>query len=143
MLNKCILIGRLTKDPEMSIVGDAKTVRFTLAVDKRFKGKSEDAPTADFIPVRAWRKTAEFVEKFFFKGKQVYVVGSLETYSYEKDGTRRNGFNINADEVGFADTVKSSDNNRNDDGFPAENPSDFGGLDGFDVIGGFEDNLPL
>ena len=142
MLNKCIFIGRLTKDPEISDVNGIKAARFTIAVDRRFKSKSENAPTADFIPVQVWRKTAEFVEKFFHKGKQVYVAGNLETYSYEKDGVKRSGFNINADDVGFADTVKSENNNLSDDDFPAENPSDFSGLDGFDVMGEFEDNLP-
>ena len=142
MLNKCIFIGRLTRDPEVSDVKGIKAARFTIAVDRRFKGKSDNAPTADFIPVHVWQKTAEFAENFFHKGKQVYVSGSLETYLYEKDGAKKSGFNINADDICYADTLKSANNNSADDDFPAENPSGFSGLGGFDVMGEFEDNLP-
>ena len=110
-MNKVMLIGRLTKDVEMRTVGqDTAIANFTLAVDRRFKSKNEGQPTADFIPVSVWRKTAEFVEKYFRKGKQVYVCGSLETYTYEQNGERKYGFRVNADEVGFADGAKSDGN---------------------------------
>ena len=82
-MNTCTFIGRLVKDPEIKTIGEAKVANFTIAVNKRFKSKSEDAPTADFIPVSVWRSSAEFAEKYFHKGKKVFVVGNLETYSYE------------------------------------------------------------
>ena len=105
-LNKVILIGNLTKDVEVKQVGEAKLANFTLAVNRRFKSKNANQPAADYIPVAAWRHNAEFAEKYFSKGKQVYVVGAIETYSYEQDGKKLYGFRINAEEVGFADTAK-------------------------------------
>lgn len=82
-LNNCSFIGRLTKDVEVATVGkdDIKVASFTLAVDRSYKSKNENDPTADFIPVQVWRKKAEFAENYFSKGKQVYATGRLETYN--------------------------------------------------------------
>lgn len=111
MLNKIILIGRLTKDPETKTVGDGITrTSFILAVD-RPRYKSDQEAAADFIPVNTWRKTAEFAEKYFAKGKQVYVSGRLETYTYEADGQKKHGFRVNAEEIGFADSKRDNDDN--------------------------------
>lgn len=144
MLNKVILIGRLVRDVEMKTVGEnTNLANFTLAVDRRFKSKAEGQPTADFIPISAWRKTAEFAGKYFRKGKQVYVCGALETYTYEQNGEKKYGFRVNADEVGFADSVKNDENNVNtgnngddENGFPGPgndfafgDPGDFAGDD--------------
>lgn len=106
-LNKVILIGNLTKDVEVKQVGEAKLANFTLAVNRRFKSKNANQPAADYIPIAAWRQSADFAEKYFSKGKQVYVVGAIETYSYEQDGRKQYGFRVNAEEVGFADTAKT------------------------------------
>ena len=106
-LNKVILIGNLTKDVEVKMVGEAKLANFTLAVNRRFKSKNANQPAADYIPVAAWRHNAEFAEKYFSKGKQVYVVGAIETYSYEQDGKKQYGFRVNAEEVGFAEAAKA------------------------------------
>ena len=141
-LNKSILIGRLVRDVEMRTVGENTNVaNFTLAVDRRFKSRDEEQPKADFIPVTVWRKSAEFAEKYFSKGKQVYVCGAIETYSYEKDGNKVYGFRVNADEIGFADTLKTDDGNQNEsnkagnDDFP---------MDGFMPQDDFEgDDLPF
>ena len=146
MLNNCTFIGRLVRDPEVRTVGEAKTASFTIAVDKRFKSKNENAPTADFIPVSVWRSTADFVENYFHKGKQVSVVGSLETYSYDKDGEKRYGFRINASEVGFADSAKAEDKpsgksgNQPDNDFPVDEDADFSG---FGDPNAFGDDLPF
>lgn len=104
MLNQTVFIGRLTKEPELQTVGEKQIskVSFTLAVDRPRYGDAK--PQADFIPVTAWRGTAEFVARNFCKGKQVYVSGRLQTKSWEdSSGTRRFGFEIVANEVGFAD----------------------------------------
>ena len=145
MLNNCTFIGRLVREPEIKTVGEAKNASFTIAVDRRFKSKNENAPTADFIPVSVWRNTADFVENYFHKGKQVSVVGSLETYSYDKDGEKRYGFRINASEVGFADSVKSEDKPSKgdipvDNGFPVDEEADFSG---FGDPNAFGDDLPF
>lgn len=108
MLNKVILIGRLTKNPETKSMGENRIpmTSFTLAVERR--SGNEKGANVDFIPVNAWRGTAEFVQKYFTKGKQVYVSGRLETFTYEVDGQRRYGFSINAEEVGFADSKRDA-----------------------------------
>lgn len=103
MLNQIVLMGRLTKDPEVRKVGEKQVSkgRFTLAVDRPRYGDTQ--PQADFIPVVVWRSTAEFVDRNFHKGKQVYIVGRLQTRSWEKDGVPHYGFEVSANEVGFAD----------------------------------------
>ena len=149
-MNKVVLIGRLAKDVEMRTVGDNISVaNFTLAVDRRFKRKNEDQPSADFIPVTAWRKTAEFAGKYFHKGKQVYAFGSLETYSYEKDGEQRYGFRVNADELGFADSAPQGENaSKERIGGSTQNlsdfaePTDFSDPSGLDMIDDGDD-LPF
>ena len=150
-LNKNIYIGRLTRDPEIKMFGEnTKCANFTIAVDRRFKSKNQDAPSADFIPITAWRGTAEFIEKYFSKGKQIYVCGWLETYSYEKDGQKVFSFRVNADEVGFADTARNENGTQQNTGtytgnsFPDMNaPAGFGQ---FEPIGEGEfsdDTLPF
>ena len=148
-LNKTIFIGRMVKDADVKILGDSKCANFTIAVDRGFKSKNPDAPTADFIPITAWRSTAEFVERYFPKGKQIYVCGSLETYSYDnKDGQKVYAFKINADEVGFADSAKSDNggngNTQNTGNtFPDMNNTS-GGFSQFPPMGDFEnDDLPF
>ena len=86
MLNQIALIGRLTKVPEIKLVGKDQNsvVRFILAVNRPKYGDSK--PQADFIPVVAWRGTADFIGRNFRKGKQVYVSGRLQTSDWEKDG---------------------------------------------------------
>lgn len=148
-LNKTIFIGRLTKDPEIETFGEnAKRANFTLAVDRRFKSKKENAPTADFIPITAWRGTAEFIEKYFSKGKQIYVCGWLETYSYEKDGQKVFSFRVNADEVGFADTARNDNGAQQNMGaYTGNSFPDMNGHSGFgqfEPMGEFDDDtLPF
>lgn len=137
MLNKCIFIGRLTKDPEIRMAGDAKVANFRIAVQRKYKKKDEGRPAADFIPVITWRSSAEFAEKYFAKGKLVFVVGDLETYSYEKDGERINSFCINASEVGFAESKKSENTDNQRD---VSTESDFSGFGDFEPG---DDDLPF
>ena len=83
-MNKVILMGRLTRDPETRVsTGDAATsvTRYSLAVDRRFKRDGDQS--ADFINCVAWEKTAEFVTRFFNKGDMVALTGSLRTRNYE------------------------------------------------------------
>lgn len=150
MLNKVILMGRLTRDPETKIFeSGSKLANFNLAVSRRFQKDGEDK--ADFIPIRVWGKQADFAENYFCKGKQVYVVGSLETYSYEKDGENRSGFRINADEIGFADTKnKEGTNQSNTDTAQETKSDDFSfnmsnpmGDFGFNEMSGEDDDLPF
>lgn len=105
MLNKVILIGRLTRDPETRTTQSGLTVvSFTLAVDRRFKN-AQGEREADFIRCKAWRQTAEFISKYFDKGNKIAVVGSIETGSYDdKNGNRVFTTEVNVDEAYFVET---------------------------------------
>jgi single-strand DNA-binding protein len=108
MLNQAVLMGRLTREPEMRRAGDHSVVSFTLAVDRRPpKGGGEKG--VDFIDVSAWRGLAEFVCKYCHKGQRVVVHGSVRTGTYEgKDGVKRKSFEVQAQGVDFADGKKPS-----------------------------------
>ena len=112
-MNKAILIGRLTKDPEIRYTQSGVCVAsFTLAVDRRFarKDSSDGQPTADFIPIVAWRKLAEIIGNNLTKGRRVSVEGRIQVRTYDaKDGTKRYATEIIADEVEFLDSKNQSD----------------------------------
>jgi single-strand DNA-binding protein len=83
-MNKVILVGRLTADPELrQTQSGIASCRFTVAVDRRFADKNTGERQADFISCTAWRQTAEFVSRYFNKGKLICVEGSLRTGSYQ------------------------------------------------------------
>ena len=107
-MNKVILIGRLTKEPEARFTAQNTPVTsFTLAVNRRIK--QEGQPEADFIPVVTWNKTAEFCGKYFTKGQQVYVCGRMQNRSWDDtEGNKHYITEIVADEVGFADSKKDN-----------------------------------
>lgn len=102
MLNKIILIGRLTRDPEAKSTTSGNSVAtFTLAVDRSFTNQSGERE-ADFIPIVTWRKLAETCAKFLSKGRLVSVYGRLQVRSYDaSDGTKRYISEVVADEVQF------------------------------------------
>ena len=107
MLNKAILMGRLTADPELrKTSGDVSVTTFTLAVNRSFTRQGEQAQT-DFIDIVAWRSTAEFAAKWFTKGMQVAVSGKIQTRTWEdKQGNKRKSVEVVADEVFFADSKR-------------------------------------
>lgn len=101
-MNKVVLIGRMTKDPELKFTPGTGTAvaTFTIAVNRRFK--KEGQPDADFIPVVVWGKQAESTANYMKKGSLLSVAGRIETRSYEaKDGGRRYVTEVVADEVSF------------------------------------------
>lgn len=106
MLNKALLQGRFTADPELrSTQSGVSVTTFALAVNRDFK--KEGQPDADFINCVAWRSTAEFVCKYFQKGMQAVVDGSIQTRSYtDKDGNKRTAFEVLVDNIYFADSKK-------------------------------------
>lgn len=109
-MNKVVLMGRLTKEPELRYTPSNNTAvcQFTVAVDRRFK--SDNQPQADFIPVVAWRQTAEFVSKYFTKGSRIAVVGSIQTRSWDdNEGKRHYVTEVVADEIEFCES-KRQDN---------------------------------
>ena len=110
-MNKVILIGRLTADPEGSVTqsGISKST-FTLAVDRRFKNANGDKQT-DFPRIVCWRQTADFVNKYIRKGRKVGIVGELQTRTYDaQDGSKRYVTEVLAVEVEALDSPKRNDN---------------------------------
>lgn len=106
-MNKAILMGRLTRDPELRTTPSQVPVcSFTLAVDRRFKNANGERQ-ADFIPVVAWRQQAEFCSKYFRKGSRMAVVGSIQTRSWDDpEGKRHSATEVVADEVYFTESKR-------------------------------------
>ena len=107
MINKAILMGRLTRDPELRHTGSGTPVcSFSIAIDN---GYGENRNT-DFINCVAWNKTAEFVEKYFTKGRMIIVIGRIQTRTWEgQDGKKNYATEVVASEVSFGESKRSSD----------------------------------
>ena len=120
MLNKIFLMGRLTRDPELRRTGSGLAVAsFSLAVDRDFKSQSGEKET-DFIDIVAWRNTAEFVSKYFTKGRMAVVEGRLQIQDWtDKEGNKRRSSEVVADSIYFGDSKK-------DTGMPAQSYSNNG-----------------
>lgn len=106
-MNKVILMGRLTKDPEVRYTNNNNTAvcSFTLAVDRKFQKET------DFIPIVAWNKLAEFCSKYFTKGMRVAIVGSIQTRTWDDNkGNKHYVTEILANEAYFADSKKDYSN---------------------------------
>jgi len=112
MLNHIVLMGRLTRDPELRRTQSGVAVAsFTLAVDRDFQNKDGGDKQTDFINIVAWRNTAEFVSKYFGKGKMAVVSGRLQMNSWnDKDGNKRTTAEVVADNVYFGESKGSSGN---------------------------------
>lgn len=112
-MNKVILMGRLTRDPEVRYSQGASPMaiaRYTLAVDRRFN-RSNDENTADFIPCVAFGKAGEFAEKYFRKGTKIAVSGRIQTGSYtNKDGVKVYTTEVIVDDQEFAESKNSASN---------------------------------
>lgn len=134
-MNKTILMGRLTKDPEVKYTSASEPMaiaRYTLAVDRRFKKDGEQ--TADFIQCVAFGKAGEFAEKYFHKGTKVVVEGRIQTGSYEKDGHRVYTTDVVVEQQEFAESKSSNGGNA------TPSPSN----DGFmDIPDGLDAELPF
>ena len=109
MLNRIILMGRLTRDPELRRTGSGTAVTsFSLAVDRDFKSQSGEKET-DFIDIVAWRAAAEFVAKYFTKGRMAVVDGRLQIHDWkDKDGNNRHSAEVVADNIYFGDSRKDT-----------------------------------
>ena len=148
MLNKIILMGRLTRDPELRRTGTGTAVTsFSLAVDRDFKSQSGEKET-DFIDIVAWRSTAEFVSKYFTKGRMAVVEGRLQIRDWtDKDGGKRRSAEVVADNVYFGDSKRDGGDSSGYSAAPTYKnaaPSNFnaGGSD-FAEIGEDDGELPF
>ena len=110
MLNRIIVMGRMTRDPELRRTNSGTAVAsFSLAVDRDFKSLSGEKET-DFIDVVVWRNTAEFVSKYFSKGRMAVVEGRLQIRDWtDKDGNKRRSAEIVADSVYFGDSKRDGE----------------------------------
>ena len=138
-MNRVILIGRLTKDPEVRYTQGDKPMaiaRYTLAVDRRIKKDGQD--NADFIPCVAFGKAAEFVEKYVKKGTKLAVSGRIQTGSYtNRDGQKVFTTEVMIEEQEFAESKNSGQASK-----PAEKPAE--GMDGFmNIPDGLDESLPF
>ena len=125
-MNKVILMGRLTRDPEVRYTQATNTMvtSFTLAVNRRFVKQGEERQ-ADFINIVAWNKTAEFVSKYFSKGQQVGVIGRIQTRNYDDEqGVKHYITEVIAEEVYFVGEKKEKAQNDPTDDFEITNSDD-------------------
>ena len=145
-MNKVILMGRLTRDPEVRYSqGDNSMAiaRYTLAVDRRFN-RNNDENSADFIGCVAFGRAGEFAEKYFRKGLKVLVTGRIQTGSYtNKDGVKAYTTDIVVEDQEFAESKNSAGNS--DGGFaPAGRPAPAAAGDGFmNIPDGIDEELPF
>lgn len=123
MLNRSILMGRLTRDPELRHTASGTAVAsFTLAVN-RPKFKDSEKSEADFIDIVAWRNTAEFVSRWFSKGQLVAVEGRIQVRNYkDKEQNNRKALEVVADQVYFAESKRDNSHNTPPNGYSV--PSD-------------------
>ena len=143
-MNKAILVGRLTKDPELKTTGSGVSVcSFTLAINRRFKN-AEGGYDADFINCVAWRQQAEFISKYFSKGRMVGICGSIQTRTYDReDGQRVYVTEVVADEVSFVDSKSQSEGTSTPSAANTNsNTNSFGADDGFIPMPA-DDDLPF
>lgn len=155
MLNKVILMGRLTADPEVRQTPNGISVlSFSIAVDRNY---SKAEKKTDFINLVAWRQTAEFIGRFFTKGQMIAVEGSIQTRNYEdKTGAKRTAFEVVVDQAHFtggknenpARTTQPSYQQPPKFEEPAQNGEsfsvgDFNDFDGFEEIGTDDGDLPF
>lgn len=108
MLNKAILMGRLTRDPEKRYTRDNQSVaNFTLAIDRGWSGPNGERQ-ADFIDCTAWGRQADFVDQWFTKGMLAIVVGRIQSSTYEdRNGNKRTKITVNCDEIQFGESKKA------------------------------------
>ncbi len=152
MLNRAIIMGRITANPELrQTQGGVSVLSFTVAVDRRFTNPSGERQ-ADFIYCVAWRHTAEFISKYFIKGQMIAIDGVLQSRNYvDKNGNNRSVIEVVAENVSFcgsraetnvnrthADTASVASNHvQNGDSFSV------GDIDGFEEIGTDDSELPF
>ena len=134
MLNRIILMGRLTRDPELRHTQTGTAVAsFTLAVDRDFKDKSTGERSTDFIDVVAWRQTGEFVSRYFTKGRMAVVEGRLQIRDWtDKEGGKRRSAEIVAENVYFGDSKRDGDG-----GYQSSGYASGGGYSGGYASGGY------
>lgn len=147
MLNKIVLMGRLTRDPELRRTNSGIAVAsFSLACDRDYSGKDGAEKQTDFVDIVAWRHTAEFVSKYFAKGRMAVVSGRLQIRLWtDKEGNKRRSAEIVAESVYFGDSKRDGNGQQQ---FPQASYQDASGYDSayasdFAQIEDDDSNLPF
>lgn len=140
MINKVILMGRLVADPELKqTASNIAVCKFTIAINRPFAPKDGGERQSDFINIVVWRNTAEFVSKYFTKGKMIIVEGALRNNNYtDSNGVKHYTIEVHADNVSFGESKKSGDtaqkqqkqDNKTNTDVPDFDLSEFEELDG-------------
>ena len=146
MLNKIFLQGRLTRDPELRHTQSGTAVAsFTIAVDRDFKNQNGENE-ADFVNCVAWKGTAEFVSRFFTRGRMAVVEGRLQSRKYtDQDGNNRTSYEVVASSVYFGDSKRDSDplDKLADDAAPVSYPATAGSPGEFAELADDDGKLPF
>jgi single-strand DNA-binding protein len=146
-MNKVVLMGRLTRDPEVRYSQAAEPLaiaRYTLAVDRRFSRKNADngEQTADFINCVSFGKTAEFAEKYFKKGIKIAISGRIQTGSYtNKEGAKVYTTEVVVEEQEFAESKNANSGSNGGEGRPTPSDADASGF--MDIPDGIDGELPF
>ena len=142
-MNKVILMGRLTRDPEISSSTSGTTfARYSIAVDRRFKREGE--PDADFFNCTSFGKQAEFVERYLKKGTKVVVTGRLQNNNYtNKDGQKVYDVRIMVEDIEFAESKNGGNGNAADGAQAQSSGSGNGGNDFLNIPDGLVEELPF
>ena len=140
MLNHIIIMGRLTRDPELRRTGSGIPVAsFTVAVDRDYSGKDGGEKETDFIDCVAWRNTGEFVAKYFTKGRMIVVSGRLQLRDWtDKDGGKRRSAEVVADSCYFGDSKKDGDQPQSKQGSAQAAPQYGAPQQGYPQYGGYQ-----
>lgn len=147
MLNHIDIMGRLTRDPELRRTASGiSCVSFTLAVDRDYSGKDGGEKETDFIDCVAWRSTADFVSKYFSKGRMAVVSGRLQIRGWtDKEGNKRRSAEVVADNVYFGDSKKEESSGNSYGGYtaPALPESTSAPAQDFETLDGDDSSLPF
>ena len=142
MLNHIVIMGRLTRDPELrSTQSGVSVASFTVAVDRDFGGRDGGEKQTDFIDCVAWRQTGEFVSKYFHKGSMIVVSGRLQSRKWQdREGNNRTNWEIQADNVYFGESRSSGSSSRDDSSYSGSSYSNSGNSGSYD--GGRQNSAP-
>ena len=142
MLNHIVIMGRLTRDPELrSTQSGVSVASFTVAVDRDFGGRDGGEKQTDFIDCVAWRQTGEFVSKYFHKGSMIVVSGRLQSRKWQdREGNNRTNWEIQADNVYFGESRSSGSSSRDDSSYSGSSYSNSGSNGSYD--GGRQNSVP-
>lgn len=138
-MNISALTGRLVRDPELRATSSGKSVvSFTIAVID-----PDNKDNTDYVDCVAWDSKAEFLSKYFSKGKKVEITGKIKTRTYEKDGQNRKVTEVVVKTIGFAESKKDSSGDETENNSSSYNAEETGSLDGFSLMDAGDDDLPF